>query len=192
MIPKYDSSKVTHILTERKINKSVFLRAVGVDELSQIPEHIPIIEWAWVVKMMEWNPSGNTEIRQVELFNYGVFSDRLPPTSASSSLQARQRPPKLDSSVDFSHISYVFHSFIFRIYQLLKYFYRDFSTNNIQPDQSTDVPVPPHCPAPQQRRTKVAKTASSRVPLHFQSEAPAVNKEVVDPLEEFYKGGTVC
>lgn len=69
--------------------------------------------------------------------------------------------------------------------------YREFS---IQPDQysKSDALISPNFQAPQQRGGKVVNTASSsRVPLQFRPQTAVKKEEVVDPLVEFYEGGSV-
>lgn len=98
-------------MTDADISTPVFLRGVGVDNLAQIPEHIPIIHWGWMVHMLDSNPfRKRREIKQLELFSYAVFPSRIPPTSTASNLSVRKHAPRLASSGDFSHISYVFRT----------------------------------------------------------------------------------
>ncbi|KAI0819428.1 hypothetical protein BC628DRAFT_1402467 [Trametes gibbosa] len=47
LVPKYEPSEITHIVTDA--DERVFLRAVGLKELSDIPQHIPTVRWSWVV-----------------------------------------------------------------------------------------------------------------------------------------------
>ena len=46
MVPSYDSSLVTHIVTET--HEDFTLRALRLKSLSEIPDHIPIVVWSWV------------------------------------------------------------------------------------------------------------------------------------------------
>ncbi|CDO76332.1 hypothetical protein BN946_scf184795.g3 [Trametes cinnabarina] len=58
LVPKYDPAEITHIVTDA--DERVFLRAIGVKELSDIPQHIPTVKWSWVVSGFDRAPVRRT------------------------------------------------------------------------------------------------------------------------------------
>ncbi|KAH9929394.1 uncharacterized protein B0H18DRAFT_996945 [Fomitopsis serialis] len=48
IVPIYDPSIITHIVTTDHPPKSAFLQATGLRSLSEIPDHIPTVKWSWV------------------------------------------------------------------------------------------------------------------------------------------------
>ncbi|KAG6884445.1 hypothetical protein C0993_011047, partial [Termitomyces sp. T159_Od127] len=48
LLPRYDPSITTHIVTDAKVPAT--LRALGLNDLSEIPDHIPTVTWDWVLK----------------------------------------------------------------------------------------------------------------------------------------------
>lgn len=47
MVPHYDSTIVTHIVTDAGVR--VTLRALSLKSLSEIPNHIPTVRWSWIL-----------------------------------------------------------------------------------------------------------------------------------------------
>ncbi|KAJ3717229.1 DNA polymerase lambda [Lentinula guzmanii] len=157
IIPKYEPDRITHIVVDRKLNPISFLKATGLKKLNEVPEHIPILTWQWVVALIDNNPFPRNrkvpKIRPVSnLFEYGAYSSRLPPISAVSTVP-RANEQKCASNQDDDQGN---------------------STNN---DSSRRKIL-----EPQQSRRTVVRSASTRVPLDFQP----VKNEIVDPLVEFY------
>ncbi|KAJ6554447.1 hypothetical protein B0H19DRAFT_1294205 [Mycena capillaripes] len=98
--PVFDGSLVTHIISEASLGPT--LRALGLTKLSQVPKHIPIVKWTWVVAGME---SGKAE----PLWDHAAYSNRIPPLDLpvrSAKVKGKQRAPQ-DASVNLSHISCV-------------------------------------------------------------------------------------
>ncbi|KAI9058672.1 hypothetical protein FKP32DRAFT_1596984 [Trametes sanguinea] len=54
LVPKYDPAEITHIVTDA--DERVFLRAIGLKKLSDIPQHIPTVKWSWVVSGFDRAP----------------------------------------------------------------------------------------------------------------------------------------
>ncbi|KAJ3762525.1 hypothetical protein EV360DRAFT_35487 [Lentinula raphanica] len=191
VIPKYEPEQITHIVVDKVLGQNSFLRATGLPKISEIPDHIPILTWQWIVDLIDNNPfprKGKTiKIRQVStLFEYGAYSNRLPPVSAVSTVTKVHQPKgaakQEGDNGDFSRISYV--DFLFGCV-LLKFkctSNREFSTNDIQPDAVADGVDSRSNLETQPKRKTLTKGASTRVPLDFQP----VKTESVDPLLEFY------
>ncbi|KAJ3971993.1 hypothetical protein EV361DRAFT_908160 [Lentinula raphanica] len=172
VIPKYEPEQITHIVVDKVLGQNSFLRATGLPKISEIPDHIPILTWQWIVDLIDNNPfprKGKTiKIRQVStLFEYGAYSNRLPPVSAVSTVTKVHQPKgaakQEGDNGDFSRIS-------------------EFSTNDIQPDAVADGVDSRSNLEAQPKRKTLTKGASTRVPLDFQP----VKTESVDPLLEFY------
>jgi len=47
LLPVYDPDQVTHIITNAAIG--TFKRGLGIKSLDEIPAHIPVLKWTWVV-----------------------------------------------------------------------------------------------------------------------------------------------
>jgi hypothetical protein len=59
LVPKYDSSVVTHIVTDAGERST--LKALGLKFLREIPEHIPIVKWSWIIagsRVEHYDPEG--------------------------------------------------------------------------------------------------------------------------------------
>jgi hypothetical protein len=59
LVPEYDPLEVTHIVTDA--TEKTTLKALGLKSLPQIPEHIPIVKWSWVIagrKVENYDPDG--------------------------------------------------------------------------------------------------------------------------------------
>ncbi|KAI0325262.1 hypothetical protein GY45DRAFT_1330494 [Cubamyces sp. BRFM 1775] len=54
LVPKYDPAEITHIVTDA--DERVFLRAIGLKKLSDIPQHIPTVRWSWVLSGFDRAP----------------------------------------------------------------------------------------------------------------------------------------
>lgn len=54
LVPKYDPAEITHIVTDA--DERVFLRAIGLKNLSDIPQHIPTVRWSWVLSGFDRTP----------------------------------------------------------------------------------------------------------------------------------------
>ncbi|KAI0772384.1 DNA polymerase beta palm-domain-containing protein [Trametes elegans] len=47
LVPRYDPAQITHIVTDT--SAGLLLRDIGLEKLSEIPQHIPTVKWSWVV-----------------------------------------------------------------------------------------------------------------------------------------------
>ncbi|KAH8092177.1 hypothetical protein BXZ70DRAFT_951513 [Cristinia sonorae] len=47
LLPTYDPETTTHIITNA--SKGTFLEAIGLRSLKDIPEHIPVLKWEWII-----------------------------------------------------------------------------------------------------------------------------------------------
>ncbi|KAI0633115.1 hypothetical protein C8Q77DRAFT_1059005 [Trametes polyzona] len=54
LVPEYDPSEITHIVTDA--DEHIFLRAIGLKKLSDIPQHIPTVKWSWVLSGFDRAP----------------------------------------------------------------------------------------------------------------------------------------
>jgi DNA polymerase lambda len=53
------------------------LRALGLQSLNQIPDHIPTVKWGWVISGIGRAPARGGEVRMDDLFLHAAFSDRI-------------------------------------------------------------------------------------------------------------------
>ncbi|KAF8824638.1 hypothetical protein HHX47_DHR8000054 [Lentinula edodes] len=171
VVPRYQPDHITHIVVDKNLGQNSLLKATGLEKLTDVPDHIPILTWQWVVDMMDMNPFLNNgkvlKIRQVSsLFEYGAYPNRLPPVSISATskyFEQKRAPQEGDEDRDFSRIS-------------------EFSANDMKPEVGSSR----HEPLESKHvRNTMVKLASTRLPLDFQFQKP-VNQEIVDPLVEFY------
>ncbi|KAJ4480856.1 DNA polymerase lambda [Lentinula aciculospora] len=172
---RYQPDEITHIVVDKNLGQNSFLNATGLKKLTDVPEHIPILTWQWVVDMMDNNPfpkNGKfTKIRQVSsLFEYGAYPNRLPPVTITANTNSHEQTCVSKQEAedgDFCRIS-------------------EFSSNDIKADVSNNVGSSRHeSLGPKQSRRTVIKSTSTRVPLELQSRPPTKNG-VIDPLVEFY------
>ncbi|PFH50099.1 hypothetical protein AMATHDRAFT_145957 [Amanita thiersii Skay4041] len=78
LLPKYDESVVTHIVTDAQIRPT--LRALGLKNLDDIPDHIPTVRWSWIVSAIGRTPSaakGSVNVRMDEVWLHAAFSKRI-------------------------------------------------------------------------------------------------------------------
>ncbi|KAI0350568.1 hypothetical protein OH77DRAFT_1412881 [Trametes cingulata] len=54
LVPKYDPAEITHIVTDA--DERVFLRAIGLKKLADIPQHIPTVKWSWILSGFDRAP----------------------------------------------------------------------------------------------------------------------------------------
>ncbi|EIW56377.1 uncharacterized protein TRAVEDRAFT_59518 [Trametes versicolor FP-101664 SS1] len=54
LVPEYEPTEITHIVTDA--DERVFLRAVGLKKLADIPQHIPTVKWSWVLSGFDRTP----------------------------------------------------------------------------------------------------------------------------------------
>ncbi|KAF8882840.1 hypothetical protein BD779DRAFT_905556 [Infundibulicybe gibba] len=78
LLPKYDRSLVTHIVTDAQLRPT--LRALGLKSIKEIPDHIPTIKWNWIVSGIGRAPLFNAEIRNGVMdavWMHAAFSERM-------------------------------------------------------------------------------------------------------------------
>ncbi|KAG6907586.1 hypothetical protein DXG01_008343, partial [Tephrocybe rancida] len=77
LLPRYDASITTHIVTDASAPAT--MRAMGIKNLSEIPNHIPTITWKWIVNgISSLSKLGKDErVRMGELFVDAAFSERI-------------------------------------------------------------------------------------------------------------------
>lgn len=126
VVPRYQTDQITHIVVDKNLGQNSLLKATGLEKLTNVPDHIPILTWQWVVDMMDMNPFLNNgkvhKIRQVSsLFEYGAYPNRLPPVSISATskyFEQKRAPQQGDEDRDFSRISCVILSIVSASYDL--------------------------------------------------------------------------
>ncbi|KAJ7832829.1 hypothetical protein B0H13DRAFT_236665 [Mycena leptocephala] len=99
LIPVFDGSLVTHIISEASPGPT--LRALGLKKMSQVPAHIPIVTWSWVVSGIDGYLG--------PLWDYAAYADRIPPLdlpvrSGKGKGKGKQRDLP-DASANLSRIS---------------------------------------------------------------------------------------
>ncbi|KIK66376.1 hypothetical protein GYMLUDRAFT_932752 [Collybiopsis luxurians FD-317 M1] len=166
--PTYDPSKVTHVVLAKGVSKAHLLRAAKVKSLTDIPEHIPLLEWRWINALQSMNPDMERgrpprEIRLIpdeRLFSYGHFSERLPPVFLHP--MGRKQSLKRNASKGSGEISHI-----------SQYSADEHDSNK---EESDDEQLASRQRAVVNRGLK--KSAPSRVPLNLK---PILN-EISDPL----------
>ncbi|KAG6879314.1 hypothetical protein C0992_003641 [Termitomyces sp. T32_za158] len=110
LLPRYDPSITTHIVTDAKVPAT--LRALGLNDLSEIPNHIPTVTWDWVLKGFS-RPSGMKKDMKMHMddlaFWHAAFVQRI---DAGIKIHPRANDkgkakvePKTPDALEFSHIS---------------------------------------------------------------------------------------
>ena len=76
-MPEFDPQVATHIITDTSALPT--LRALGVKNLKDIPDHIPTVRWSWILSVL-----GKQGLSQVEIENklgdtwlHAAFSERM-------------------------------------------------------------------------------------------------------------------
>ncbi|KAI0758829.1 hypothetical protein C8Q74DRAFT_1209393 [Fomes fomentarius] len=187
IIGDYDAQKITHIVTSDDVGSRALLSTIGVKKLSDIPEHIPIVTWKWVLdtldiyedKLKTTGGVGTGEDK-IEVYTgrehmFAVFSERLDASKTPQGKSSIKQPPKghrakdlisdSEDEVDQDEIA------------------RTFS----KADAAAGLPSPPSSPAftgPDAQLATVSR-ASSDV-LSSSSGAAAATTTEDDPLAEFY------
>ncbi|GLB44450.1 putative DNA polymerase beta palm [Lyophyllum shimeji] len=112
LAPRYDASVVTHIVTDAP--KRPTLRALGLKSLEEIPDHIPTVQWNWIVTAIGRPPDLTPEglkVRMDATWQWAAFRERFdagveppPPTGVNGNGKgkAKARAPE---AVEFSRIS---------------------------------------------------------------------------------------
>ena len=105
LVPEYDASVVTHIVTDAQ--KRPTLQALGLKTLKDIPDHIPTVNWRWVISRLGKPPicgQGGVSMRPENLWMYAAFGERMDAGSSVSYSRVKGKPAELG---DLSNISYV-------------------------------------------------------------------------------------
>lgn len=85
LIPVYDPSTVTHIVTDT--SKQHTLRALGHKCLSDIPSHIPIINWSWIssgINRLSRLDKEDVKSRLDDIWMYAAFGERMNATKRNN------------------------------------------------------------------------------------------------------------
>ncbi|KAJ7092439.1 DNA polymerase lambda [Mycena belliarum] len=98
LFPVFDPERVTQIVTTA-MSPLAMVRACGLKRMKDIPAHIPVLNWDWVLAVMDNGESG-------PLFEYAAYPERVPeieyPRKGPGKGKQRARP---DQSADLSRIS---------------------------------------------------------------------------------------
>ncbi|KAJ7735899.1 hypothetical protein B0H16DRAFT_124593 [Mycena metata] len=70
LFPVFDPALVTHIISETS-SPEPMLRALGLKKLGEVPDHIPIVKWNWVVSGQEGALG--------PLWEFAAYANRIPP-----------------------------------------------------------------------------------------------------------------
>ncbi|KAG6852852.1 hypothetical protein C0991_008573 [Blastosporella zonata] len=115
LLPRYDPVITTHIVTDA--SPAATTRALGIKELSEIPNHIPTITWNWILNgISSLSTLGKGErVRMREFFCDAAFSSRIGagkqvhPASRNTRRAVGKGKAKADpqstDNLEFSHIS---------------------------------------------------------------------------------------
>jgi hypothetical protein len=113
VLPVFDPQKVTYLVHCPRASKSLFLRIAGLKSLKEIPEHVPVVTWDWVVQshsigkpapcidFAKWREAPRDYEVDVS------FADKLRRAKMSISRQNSVALDDTQGDEDFSRISYV-------------------------------------------------------------------------------------
>ncbi|KAI0263272.1 hypothetical protein BC834DRAFT_326260 [Gloeopeniophorella convolvens] len=90
LLPKFDPTVATHIVTDT--SETLTLSALGLKNLSEIPEHIPIVKWTWVNSNQPIKGEKDKQKMEQE-FLHSAFRSRVPLTNHGKGKQ------KADASI---------------------------------------------------------------------------------------------
>ncbi|KAF8056043.1 DNA polymerase lambda [Lyophyllum atratum] len=110
LVPRFDASVVTHIVTDAPYPST--LRALGLKNLSDIPDHIPTVKWNWIVTSIGRSPTlteKGLRVRMDEVWLWAAFLERMdagteprPPSRANGKGKGKAHIPE---NTEFSLIS---------------------------------------------------------------------------------------
>ena len=77
LLPEYDPKVTTHIVTDAL--KRPTLRALGIESLKDIPDHIPTVRWNWVLTVIGRDTLTKEEIdaKLGDVWMHAAFSERI-------------------------------------------------------------------------------------------------------------------
>lgn len=99
LFPTYDASLVTHIITDTSMAST--LNALGLNRLSEIPDHIPTVTWKWIAAGIG---RVNKEGWKDEIFLHAAFGERID-AGINRSRSSGKGKEKVNNNAEFSRIS---------------------------------------------------------------------------------------
>jgi DNA polymerase lambda len=117
LAPIFDPDTVTQIITD-SLNRTVVLKTLGLKKMSNIPDHIPTVTWAWAsagMGMAKWSREQREAKFREDYWKHGAFSERLEagmdlpkttkPRNKSGKDNDKGKAAIIDVDASHSHIS---------------------------------------------------------------------------------------
>ncbi|KAG5638696.1 hypothetical protein H0H81_010921 [Sphagnurus paluster] len=111
LLTQYDAARVTHIVTDAQSRAT--LRALGLKDLKEIPDHVPTVTWGWVASSMGRAPQmmpGGMQVRMDETFMWAAFHERIDEVSkrrrvSNPNAKGKAKAQPVQGDAEFSRIS---------------------------------------------------------------------------------------
>ncbi|KNZ71918.1 DNA polymerase lambda [Termitomyces sp. J132] len=103
LLPRYDASIATHIVTDAKVPAT--LRALGLKDLSEIPDHIPTVTWDWVLTGFSSMNKNAKMPMDDPVFWHAAFAQRIDAGMKVQPRASEKGKARTSDTIDFSHIS---------------------------------------------------------------------------------------
>ncbi|KAF9259284.1 Nucleotidyltransferase [Marasmius fiardii PR-910] len=173
LVSSYDPGIVTHIVSDCHGRPRSLLNALKLKSLHEIPDHIPCLEWSWVINSKNTiveTPDG-PKPKLASYVEHAAFRERIPPIdfpSSNSTFRLKGKGKKkveapIPDSEDEEDASVI----------------EDFTNPDIRYTRATSERATT-------RSGKPMQAGSSRVPLKFEQQAPTAPSARDDPLAPFY------
>ncbi|KAF8970645.1 hypothetical protein BDZ97DRAFT_1790287 [Flammula alnicola] len=78
LVPEFDANVTTHIITDAQVRPT--LRALGLEHLNQIPDHIPTVRWTWLLTVMGRESAlsqDEIEAKLGDVWMHAAFGERM-------------------------------------------------------------------------------------------------------------------
>ncbi|KAJ7630120.1 DNA polymerase lambda, partial [Mycena polygramma] len=170
LFPVFDSSLVTHIISEAAA--IITVRALGYKKMSEVPAHIPIVKWTWV-------ESGFDTGKMDALWNHAAYPERIPPLdfpARSAKGKGKQRALP-DASANSSRVSYDKNERKRTIHD------SEDDEPDEQPGQPGPLPSPPSSPRPKASSSRIKKEATDDPLAEFYELAKAERDKAKDETD---------
>jgi len=107
VVPRFDARTVTHIVMGDEVSSSTLLSSIRLKNVRQIPDHIPTINWQWIlddthIDLLDYTSDGarhECDIVRRPYFPYALVSDRI---NAGESSSSPAKPRKKNRSASLS------------------------------------------------------------------------------------------
>lgn len=194
LLPTYDPTIVTHIVTDAP--RPATLRVLGYKRLSEIPDHIPTVDWSWILSAIGRVGRLDKEdikVKMEDVWLYAAFSERINTTTVCRKQLAQ--PFRSDKATGTSEAP---NSWVTVFLSPVSSYTSFHSVAEASPSiQVRPIPLTGRQPSPE---VSIGRTTPSEISVSPSSPEPSngnardvessdaqhTAQDNADPLEEFY------